>query len=56
LRRVHRAREIVWTQIALDCGYYDQAHLIHDFQSFSGFTPSAYAARAGEHMNHVALT
>jgi AraC-like DNA-binding protein len=30
------------TQLAYQCGYYDQAHFIHDFKEFSGFTPSAY--------------
>lgn len=28
-----------WTQIALDAGYFDQAHLIRDFQEFAGATP-----------------
>ncbi len=30
------------TAIALDCGYYDQAHFIHDFEQFSGYVPSDY--------------
>jgi AraC-like DNA-binding protein len=29
--------------LALDCGYYDQAHLINEFRAFSGRTPSAAA-------------
>jgi AraC-like DNA-binding protein len=61
LRQIRAVREIEWTRIALDCGYYDQAHFIHDFQSFSGFTPTGYAAhffrydRDNEHINHVPL-
>ncbi|AXY74158.1 AraC family transcriptional regulator [Paraflavitalea soli] len=30
------------TEMAHDCGYYDQAHFIHDFQSFSGYNPKAF--------------
>ena len=28
-----------WAEIAHDCGYYDQAHLIRDFQRFAGRAP-----------------
>jgi AraC-like DNA-binding protein len=31
-----------FTTIALDCGYFDQSHFIHDFKSFSGFHPTSY--------------
>ncbi len=31
-----------WSFIASECGYYDQAHFIHDFKDFSGQNPSAY--------------
>jgi AraC-like DNA-binding protein len=30
------------TQIALEYGYYDQSHFIHDFQQFSGYNPKEY--------------
>lgn len=31
-----------WAEIALDTGYYDQAHFIREFKEFTGLTPSAY--------------
>lgn len=55
LHAVRGKKEVDWAQIALECGYYDQPHFIHDFRSFSGFTPSAYLARATLHLNHVPL-
>lgn len=30
------------TQIACECGYYDQSHFIHDFKTFSGYNPKEY--------------
>lgn len=33
-----------FTDIALDLGYYDQAHLNHHFKEFTGVTPSTYFA------------
>jgi AraC-like DNA-binding protein len=33
-----------WAEIAIDCGYYDQAHLIRDFRAFAHESPSATIA------------
>lgn len=30
------------TEIAHECGYYDQSHFIHDFKQFSGYHPKTY--------------
>jgi AraC-like DNA-binding protein len=33
-----------WAQIAIECGYYDQAHFIKEFSTFAGQAPTAYFA------------
>ncbi|HEU4710547.1 MAG TPA: helix-turn-helix transcriptional regulator [Pyrinomonadaceae bacterium] len=42
-RAVERS-DAAWASIALDCGYYDQAHLIRDFNQFAQQTPSVLFA------------
>ncbi|NNE65340.1 MAG: helix-turn-helix transcriptional regulator [Pyrinomonadaceae bacterium] len=47
------SRDYDWAEIALDCGYYDQAHFINDFRTFSGFTPVEYARQKNGNLNYV---
>ncbi len=44
-----------WAELALRCGYFDQAHFIHDFRAFSGLHPTAYAGRGPGGHNHVVI-
>ncbi|MCI0691174.1 helix-turn-helix domain-containing protein [candidate division KSB1 bacterium] len=41
-KAVERNQTVNWSFIASECGYYDQAHFIHDFREFSGQNPTAY--------------
>lgn len=35
---------ILFSQLAYECGYSDQSHLINEFKIFSGYTPKGYLA------------
>jgi AraC-like DNA-binding protein len=37
-----RGGRIDWSALALDCGFYDQAHLANEFRRLTGFTPTRY--------------
>jgi AraC-like DNA-binding protein len=57
------ATGLEWAEVAADCGYFDQSHLIRDFVEMSGVSPADYGQRqcrlddAGVHRkrNHLPL-
>ncbi|PAV30090.1 AraC family transcriptional regulator [Virgibacillus profundi] len=53
LQIIKGREQVNWTDIAFDCGYYDQAHFIHDFKSYSGLSPKSYHLHHGKQQNHV---
>ena len=55
LQTLRNGTEFDWAEIAADCGYYDQAHFIHDFKGFSGINPTTYSLQKTEHLNHVPI-
>jgi AraC-like DNA-binding protein len=55
LDRMEGRKSVEWVSVAQDCGYFDQAHFIHDFRAFSGINPSAYLRQQTPHRNHVPL-
>jgi AraC-like DNA-binding protein len=50
MERFHSAKERIatlgappsWATFAIDCGYFDQSHMIRDFVGFSGISPTSY--------------
>jgi AraC-like DNA-binding protein len=55
VRMISAGQPVDWAEVALKCGYFDQAHFIHDFRAFSGINPSSYLADYIEHLNHVPI-
>jgi AraC-like DNA-binding protein len=54
-QRVFRSLESAearWADIAVRCGYYDQAHLIRDFREFAGQAPAALLAEDSDLARH----
>jgi AraC-like DNA-binding protein len=52
---VREATEPDWAAVALECGFFDQSHLIRDFGQFCGLSPVAYRNQRSKHvlLNHM---
>ncbi len=55
LEEVERSNEINWTALSQQCGFYDQAHFIREFQKFSGFNPTEFLRTDREYKNYVVV-
>lgn len=53
IRAIEINKSIEWSNIALESGFYDQAHFINDFKLFSGFTPNEYMKRKTSLLNYI---
>ncbi len=50
---LEQRQTVKWTDLAYDCGYFDQAHFIKEFQQFSGINPTSYFDVRGESINYL---
>jgi AraC-like DNA-binding protein len=55
LRKINAKQLVQGAQLAVDCGYFDQAHFVHDFQAFTGLNPSNYLGRQLEDPKFVTV-
>ncbi|MCM3905323.1 MAG: helix-turn-helix domain-containing protein [Pyrinomonadaceae bacterium] len=55
VNRLEQQKQIEWSALALECGYYDQAHFIKEFQAFSGLNPSDYVNQRGDYLNFIPI-
>ncbi|MGO4396126.1 helix-turn-helix domain-containing protein [Variovorax sp. M-6] len=46
-RRLRQTSPPRWNELALACGFYDQPHLVNEFQAFCGLTPRQFLQRRG---------
>jgi AraC-like DNA-binding protein len=48
------ATKVDWAQLAVECGYFDQSHLVHEFVEFSGVGPADFRQRQ-DRLDHAGV-
>lgn len=55
LYQKQKNKELMLTELAYRCGYFDQSHMISDYKSFSGKTPSQYFAECEPYSDYFSV-
>ena len=45
VQQLRSGADVPWTELAVECGFYDQAHLANEFRAFSGIDLTTYTAK-----------
>ncbi len=55
IQLIQEGQKIDWAMLAYECGYFDQAHFIKEFRSFSGINPVSYLEKRGPFLNYLPI-
>lgn len=55
LDRIARGETVSWADLAMDCGYSDQAHFNREFREFAGISPEAYRKLSPVFAHHISI-
>ena len=55
VHQLHTGVDVPWSELALNCGFYDQSHFANEFRAFSGVDITTYSARKTQWANHIAV-
>ncbi len=53
VQRIEQLESPNWSRVAQECGFFDQAHFIKEFKSFTNLTPTEYMAQRGPYLNYL---
>jgi AraC-like DNA-binding protein len=55
LRAIRRSPRPIWHDLAIEYGYADQAHLVHEFRDLADITPAGYQPYSHAKGNHLTI-